>query len=70
MLEYYEGILFLTTNRLGYIDAAFQSRIHVSMRYDEPGQDARKSIAKNFLKSRKGSGDKLKRSLDDPSLQR
>ena len=51
VLEYYEGILFLTTNRVGDIDAAFQSRIHVSMRYDELGQDARKSIWKNFLKA-------------------
>ncbi|KAK8035089.1 AAA family ATPase y4kL [Apiospora rasikravindrae] len=32
-LEYYQGILFLTTNRVGVIDAAFKSRIHVSLRY-------------------------------------
>lgn len=49
VLEYYEGILFLTTNRVGDIDAAFQSRIHVSMFYDELGEVARKSIWKNFL---------------------
>ncbi|GME57580.1 hypothetical protein BJY00DRAFT_314164 [Neofusicoccum parvum] len=32
-LEYYSGILFLTTNRVGVIDEAFKSRIHVSLRY-------------------------------------
>ncbi|KAK7967340.1 uncharacterized protein PG986_001617 [Apiospora aurea] len=32
-LEYYQGILFLTTNRVGVIDEAFKSRIHVSLRY-------------------------------------
>ncbi|ERF69933.1 hypothetical protein EPUS_05477 [Endocarpon pusillum Z07020] len=30
-LEYFDGILFLTTNRPGDIDEAFQSRIHVSI---------------------------------------
>ncbi|ORY68313.1 P-loop containing nucleoside triphosphate hydrolase protein [Pseudomassariella vexata] len=32
-LEYYSGILFLTTNRVGTIDEAFKSRVHVSLRY-------------------------------------
>ncbi|KAK6440344.1 hypothetical protein LTR95_003425 [Oleoguttula sp. CCFEE 5521] len=32
-LEYYEGILFLTTNRVGAIDEAFKSRIHVQLYY-------------------------------------
>ncbi|KAL6884260.1 hypothetical protein HDV57DRAFT_494086 [Trichoderma longibrachiatum] len=34
VLEYYSGILFLTTNRVGTIDEAFKSRIHVSLYYD------------------------------------
>ncbi|KAG8532277.1 uncharacterized protein KY384_003918 [Bacidia gigantensis] len=33
ILEYYEGILFLTTNRVDNIDAAFQSRIHLEESY-------------------------------------
>ncbi|CCT75384.1 related to TOB3 (member of AAA-ATPase family) [Fusarium fujikuroi IMI 58289] len=32
-LEYYSGILFLTTNKVGVIDEAFKSRIHVSLAY-------------------------------------
>ncbi|MCJ1463470.1 hypothetical protein MMC07_002077 [Pseudocyphellaria aurata] len=30
-LEYFNGILFLTTNRVGTFDQAFQSRIHVTL---------------------------------------
>lgn len=30
-LEYFEGLLFMTTNRPGQIDEAFQSRIHITL---------------------------------------
>jgi hypothetical protein len=30
-LEYFDGILFLTTNRPGSLDEAFQSRIHITL---------------------------------------
>lgn len=33
-VEYYRGILFLTTNRVGHFDDAFISRIHVIIKYD------------------------------------
>ncbi|POS70851.1 hypothetical protein DHEL01_v210757 [Diaporthe helianthi] len=33
VLEYYNGILFLTTNRVGTMDEAFKSRIHISLYY-------------------------------------
>lgn len=51
MLEYYEGILFLTTNRVENIDAAFQSRIHISMEYSELSTSSRRHIWSNFLSS-------------------
>ncbi|KAF2129150.1 hypothetical protein P153DRAFT_367415 [Dothidotthia symphoricarpi CBS 119687] len=35
VLEYYAGILFLTTNRIGDFDEAFASRIHMSLHYPE-----------------------------------
>ncbi|KAM0129434.1 hypothetical protein ACHAO1_008445 [Botrytis cinerea] len=35
VLEYYAGILFLTTNRVGAFDEAFTSRIHVSLYYPQ-----------------------------------
>ncbi|CAN8096426.1 unnamed protein product [Discula destructiva] len=34
MLEYYSGILFLTTNRPGALDEAVKSRVHFTLRYD------------------------------------
>ncbi|RVD84977.1 uncharacterized protein DFL_003312 [Arthrobotrys flagrans] len=34
VLEYYSGILFLTTNRVGHLDEAFKSRIHISLYYE------------------------------------
>lgn len=34
-MEYYAGILFLTTNRIGDFDEAFASRIHISLHYPE-----------------------------------
>ena len=33
VLEYYTGILFLTTNRVGAFDDAFKSRIHLALYY-------------------------------------
>ena len=33
ILEYYSGVLFLTTNRVGTLDEAFKSRIHMSLYY-------------------------------------
>ncbi|KAM0331550.1 hypothetical protein ACHAQA_003228 [Verticillium albo-atrum] len=35
VLEYYSGILILTTNRVGDFDEAFTSRIHMSLYYPE-----------------------------------
>jgi hypothetical protein len=32
-LEYYRGVLFLTTNRVRTFDPAFTSRIHIALRY-------------------------------------
>jgi hypothetical protein len=33
VLEYYDGLLFLTTNRAGALDEAFRSRIHLTLYY-------------------------------------
>ncbi|KAL2173953.1 uncharacterized protein P884DRAFT_250652 [Thermothelomyces heterothallicus CBS 202.75] len=48
-LEYFQGILFLTTNRVETFDDAFQSRIHIALRYDELDHRARKTIFKIFI---------------------
>ena len=53
ILEYYEGILFLTTNRVENIDAAFQSRIHISMHYDELSYSSRRHVWENLVTASK-----------------
>jgi hypothetical protein len=49
ILEYYSGILFLTTNRIGVIDEAFKSRIHVSLRYPCLDLASTKAVWENLL---------------------
>ena len=49
ILEYYSGILFLTTNRIGVIDEAFKSRIHVSLRYPSLDLASTKAVWENLL---------------------
>ncbi|KAI0542087.1 P-loop containing nucleoside triphosphate hydrolase protein [Xylaria digitata] len=49
-LEYYSGILFLTTNRVGKIDRAFMSRIHLSLYYPRLDKEKTLSIWRNNLK--------------------
>ncbi|KAG9996491.1 P-loop containing nucleoside triphosphate hydrolase protein, partial [Aureobasidium melanogenum] len=49
VLEYHEGIMFLTTNRVSTFDPAFQSRIHISIDYPELSPDSRRKIWENFL---------------------
>lgn len=49
VLEYYQGIMFLTTNRVDTFDDAFKSRIHVPLKYSDLTVASRKQIWKNFL---------------------
>ncbi|EDN94389.1 hypothetical protein SS1G_10262 [Sclerotinia sclerotiorum 1980 UF-70] len=44
MLEYYSGILFLTTNRVGAIDDAFRSRLHLTLYYPKLTKKQTKQI--------------------------
>ncbi|ROV92945.1 hypothetical protein VSDG_06385 [Cytospora chrysosperma] len=44
VLEYYNGLLFLTTNRVGTIDEAFKSRIHMSLYYPPLDKTQTKAI--------------------------
>ncbi|KAH6668333.1 P-loop containing nucleoside triphosphate hydrolase protein [Halenospora varia] len=50
-LEYYQGIMLLTTNRVRDFDDAIQSRIHLALRYSPLGVDTRKGIWDTFLQS-------------------
>lgn len=49
LLEYFAGILFLTTNRVSSFDDAFKSRIHIPIRYTNLTQASRLQIWRNFL---------------------
>jgi hypothetical protein len=48
-LEYYDGILILTSNRVGTFDAAFTSRIQVALYYDPLTAASRRKIWQNFF---------------------
>lgn len=48
-LEYYEGILFLTTNRVENIDSAFSSRIQIALEYPALDSKSRHHVWSNFL---------------------
>ncbi|KAM0818695.1 putative ATPase family AAA domain-containing protein 3B [Seiridium cardinale] len=49
VLEYYEGILILTTNRLRSFDIAVQSRIHLALEYKDLTEEQRTSIFLEFV---------------------
>lgn len=49
MLEYYRGILFLTTNRISDFDEAFHSRIHVTLEYGSLAPEWRKNIWREHI---------------------
>ena len=49
MIEYYQGLLFLTTNRIEEFDPAFHNRIHVTIKYDDLLPKSRKQIWQNLL---------------------
>ncbi|KAK4235599.1 P-loop containing nucleoside triphosphate hydrolase protein [Achaetomium macrosporum] len=48
-LEYYQGILFLTTNRFSRIDHAFQSRVDLFLPYHDLDTPTRRQVWQNFL---------------------
>ncbi|EIW53206.1 P-loop containing nucleoside triphosphate hydrolase protein [Trametes versicolor FP-101664 SS1] len=49
-VEYYRGILFLTTNRITAFDPAFLSRIHVALHFGELSLAARTQVWRAFLR--------------------
>ena len=51
VLEYYEGILILTTNRVGTFDEAFKSRIQLAIHYPALDEKGRWEIWSNFINS-------------------
>ncbi|KAK7946200.1 uncharacterized protein PG986_010521 [Apiospora aurea] len=67
-LEYYEGILFMTTNRVDNIDPAFQSRIHVSLEYSDLTPASRRLVWQNFLAAARSGSKGAATELTDADL--
>jgi len=49
LLEYHQGVLFLTTNRVRVFDEAFHSRISVAMKYEDLDVAAREKVWEHLL---------------------
>ena len=49
VLEYYDGIPILTTNRVGTFDEAFKSRIHLAIQYPSLDEGQRVQIWRSFI---------------------
>ncbi|KAI1274636.1 hypothetical protein F5Y07DRAFT_401118 [Xylaria sp. FL0933] len=58
-LEYYAGILFLTTNRVGSIDPAFKSRIHISLFYPRFDLEATIRLYSTYIKRIRAEQERL-----------
>jgi SpoVK/Ycf46/Vps4 family AAA+-type ATPase len=56
LVEYYRGILFLTTNRVECLDPAFQSRVQCALRYQPLNAAGRRAIWEDLL-ARRGAGE-------------
>jgi hypothetical protein len=64
-LEFYDGILFLTTNRVGSFDDAFISRVHVQLYYPDFTDDQRQQVWQTFVdKLARERGDYMRLSID------
>ncbi|KAI0890589.1 uncharacterized protein GGS22DRAFT_151326 [Annulohypoxylon maeteangense] len=67
-LEYYPGILFLTTNRVGAIDDAFRSRLHLTLYYPQLDRKQSRKIWKvNFRRLKEINEERAK--LDHPPIK-
>lgn len=49
LLEYYQGVMFLTTNRAASFDPAFESRIDLTLHYPDLDFDSRLNIWRTFV---------------------
>lgn len=64
LVEYFKGVLFLTSNRVDSLDPAFKTRITLALRYDTLDEQARNQIWINLLET-SGFGEAVKSGLID-----
>jgi hypothetical protein len=66
VLEYYDGILILTTNRVPYLDIAVLSRVHLAVQYDDLIEQQTLALWGRFLNQiNYPSGKQDRRKIDD-----
>ncbi|CAN9272817.1 unnamed protein product [Alternaria alternata] len=59
ILEYYDGILILTTNRVGTFDEAFKSRVQLALHYPPLDREGRWLVWRNFVQSLSEAGENI-----------
>lgn len=64
IMEYYAGVLFLTTNRVGVFDEAFTSRIHISLYYPPLERDPTHKIFEKNMERIKARYEANSRKVD------
>lgn len=65
VLEYYDGILVLTSNRVGTFDEAFRSRIQLALHYPNLGSTQRFRIWQTFIDRLSNMSNDEKIDIDD-----
>ena len=69
-LEYFQGIMILTTNRVTVFDDAIKSRIHLGIKYDDLNQKARAKIWTTFIdRANSTTPDSLKSTVTERQIQ-
>ena len=61
-LEYFQGVMILTTNRVMVFDDAIKSRIHLGIKYDDLNQKARAKVWTTFIQHADTTNDNGKKS--------
>ena len=64
LVEYFKGVLFLTSNRVDSLDPAFKTRITLALRYEQLDKAGRNQVWLNLLNA-SGQGDAIKNGLID-----
>ena len=69
-MEYYSGVLILTSNRVGELDEAFRSRIHICLFYPKLEKSSTEKIWENNIARIKDSRASMNLDVDEDDLRR
>ena len=67
LVEYFKGVLFLTSNRVDSLDPAFKTRITLALRYEQLDKAGRNQVWLNLLDA-SGQGEAVKNGSIDTSV--